>query len=36
MHHYTMAIPTFDHLPDIKLIACELDGTLLNEVRHDS
>lgn len=32
-----MAIPTFDHLPDIKLIACDLDGTLLNEVHaiHD-
>lgn len=26
-----MDIPQFDHLPPIKLIACDLDGTLLNE-----
>jgi len=32
-----MTIPKFDHVPDIRLIACDIDGTLLDDVHeiHD-
>lgn len=32
-----MTLPSFDHVPDIKLIACDMDGTLLDDLHaiHD-